>query len=297
MRTEPTPAAWIRLSGGALPFRIQDDGIVSVRVIGVTADGSLRLKLNGQAFVAASRGSWQPGDVFSACLRRSGSTLYLDPVPSSGASFAADVFARLEIPETPVSAFLVDFFRSSGYRLDPAAMKNCMRMASRFPGREKRIAEAAARLEMGGIEPTEALVSLCADALEGTIEPDDGRQRDILSFLNHKKGHECHWVVIPFRRVCGTRVLKGSVRFLLDTAAGIFKEALITVNDQERMWDFRLDSNSCVFGVNPSLPPSKFEQLIVYLTRQLSPYGIQAVEGGVPNARSRGGFTAVNLEI
>ncbi len=296
MRTESTPDAWLRLSGGALPFRIPE-GTVTVRVTGVTADGSLRLTLRGQAFIATATGSWRPGDVFAAQLRHSGSTLYLDPVPASPEASNASVFARLDLSETPVSAFLVNFFRVSGYRLDPVVLKHCMRLASRFPGREARVAEAAARFEMSGIEPSEALLSLYADAIEGKAGAEEGRQRDILSFLNHKKGGECHWIVIPFKRTCGSRVLRGSVRFLFDTAGMTFREALITVDDQERLWDFTLDPNSCVFGANPPLPPSKFRQLIVYLGQQLSSYGIRTVEGGSPETDSRGGFPAVDLEI
>lgn len=298
MRTESAPETWLRLSGGALPFRLQEgEGTVTVRVTGLTADGSLRLAVRGQAFTAAANGTWRPGDVFAARLRYSGSILYLDPLPRSPETPDASIFARLDLTETPVSAFLIRFFTISDYRLDPVLLRHCMKLASRHPGRESRIAEAAARFAMSGIEPTDALLSLYADAIEGKDDAEEGKGRDLLSFLNHKGGNECHWIVIPFKRSCGSRLLRGSVRFLFDTAGKTFREALITVDDQERIWDFTLDSESCFFGSNPALPPSKFRELIVYLGQQLSSYGIHTVEGGSSEARPRGEFPAVNLEI
>jgi hypothetical protein len=232
-------------------------------------------------------------------------------------------FQRLGLPETPITAALIAFFRSINVRLDPSLVRGIAALAARFPGREARAAEAAAILAERGIEPDEESVARLLSCLEGTSglpggegftgegsgagaeesgdqnsaqgDPHSGKSRRFLSFINAKKGSDFHWVIVPFAVALAGRPCRGSVRFLLDLARGMVTETRITVLDGRRTWDFDLSGGSCAFGAVPGFDGVQSERNRVYLLKALERAGIRAVteragpgqDGGIPKVDVR----------
>ena len=283
-------------SGEAAAIRLRDGETILVRVLGAAQDGSVRVSLGNSVVVTArflSNGSFVAGDSFSARVRLSGGSVFLDPLTDRQGDARATALHRLSLPDTDSSRFLVSFLTDSLYRLDAAFLRRALALSARFPGRERRACEAAALLEMKGLEATEDSTERLMDILEGRVtgidegssdpssdsplDSDAGSDLSFIAFLNHKKKHTLHWIILPFSQEVANVRLSGSVRFLIDVAKGTCDLTLITAQDGKRVWDLRLRGNSCDFWVNPPFSSIKNGEIAVYLIEALSQTGFTSV--------------------
>lgn len=291
---EPTSGTRFSLSGitdfSAFPA---DGQTARVRVLEPAGDGWLRIQLGGKTLVARGMKGFAPGSEFSARISYSGTTVYIQPLSLSG---EPDIFARLDIPQNPVSSLLLSFFQTSQYRLDSALFRSILSLSSRFPGREKRAAEAAAMLVLQGIEPDDQLVSLFMDIIDGEAGGTDAGERDVLAFINQKKGHERHWLTFPFKRAVHGRILTGSLRFLVDTALESMLRTVLTVNDGKRRWEFVLEDHCCTYMNDPANDTVIAGKIEVYLKEAFAGTGITGVLHSSGNTDGSG-YSGIDVEI
>ncbi len=151
------------------PPRLRSGDVVRVEVLDASRPGRARIRLAGAVMFASDARLVSPGDTFLARVTVSNGSILLNPIPGDSADAAGNdgILARLGLPETPVTAYLASFFRSINARLDPALLRSISAIAARFPGKEKRAAEAAAILAERGIEPDEETVARLISCLEG----------------------------------------------------------------------------------------------------------------------------------
>lgn len=270
--------------------------VVSVSVLERIGNGSIRIQIAGKTLIASGLNNFSSGDVFTARVRYSGSTLFLHPLPVASESLF-DIFTRLGVPENPISSFLLSYFQSANFRLDSGIFRRVLSIAARFPGREKRAAEAATFLILHGIDPDDSLVLLIMDAFEGHAGGDDPTERDILSFINQKKDHERHWLVFPFKRTISNRTLTGSIRFLVDTGIDLLVQTALTVHDGKRKWEFDLDGDSCKYRFSPPLDTVIHDRIAVYLKEMLKVVGISQVLADFLSEDAGSSYSAIDLEI
>lgn len=294
IRFEPTPGTRFSLSGITDFSSFPADGQTArVRVLEPAGDGWFRIRIGGKTLVARGMPGITPGTEFSARISYSGSTVYIQPLPVSA---EPDVFARLGVPQTPVSSFLLAFFQTAQYRLESGLFRSVLSLASRFPGREKRAAEAAAMLILQGIDPDDRLVALLMDIIEGNAGGTDAGERDILAFINQKKGHDRHWLTFPFKRTIHGRTLTGSIRFLVDTALENMIQTRLTVNDGTRRWEFTLEDHSCTYVNDPQNDTVIMEKIALYLQQALAGTGITSVTYS-PHDSDESGYSGIDVEI
>lgn len=294
IRFEPTPGTRFSLSGVTDFSSFPADGQTArVRVLEPAGDGWLRIRLGGKTLVARGMPDMAPGTEFSARISYSGTTVFIHPLADSATQ---DIFTRLGIPQTPVSSFLLSFFQTANYRLESGVLKTILALSARFPGKEKRAAEAAAMLTLQGIEPDERLVAILMEIIEGNAGGTDAGERDILAFLNHKKGHERHWLAFPFKRTIHGRTLTGSIRFLVDTALENMIQTRLTVNDGTRRWEFTLEDHSCTYTHNPDFDAIIGERIALYLEEALEGTGISEITQS-PHDSGESVYSGIDVEI
>lgn len=296
--------------------------VVRVTVLSARAEGTLRVRIGDRTLIAAGLQKLVPGDSFDARVSVEGGAVFLLPESENIGGEIGNVYRSLGVPDTPLSAFVVSFFRTIGMRLENAQIRSVLKAAARFPGRELRAAEAAAILVERGIVPDEETVARMIRVMEGEGSGDDsGRRgtcgdganaddvddannldRDFCAFVNHKKGQTLHWIVIPFRKIIADTLCSGSLRFLLDTAidrpfGNRAIQTRITVRAGSHDWDFSLTGDACSFAVNPAFPSVVFGRLVVYLKRRLAEAGISAVTAVAPGDFHADGIKSIDLEI
>jgi hypothetical protein len=349
-----------KASSPALRSEFAPGALVRVSVLSARADGTAHVRVGERVLVAASFSDHLPGSSFDARVRFSDGAMLLVPEPSSGSASPSTVFSSLGIPETPVSSFLVSFFRVTGLKLDSRLLVDILKISSRFHGKEARAAEAAALLAERGISIDDESVSRMIDLLEGktgyagsgnpgkdgTDESDrrstaeenssdadssiedssisytgrkytaldditgtdglagDGnghpcpeRERDFCAFFNHKRGHELHWVVLPFAKSFEGRLCTGSIRFLLDTVSGGTAETRVTFLDGIHSWEFSVKGDACSFTAKPPFSTVAFDKFVVYLMRQTASFRFSEVSWHEPDHSSGSKGSGVDLEM
>lgn len=302
----------VTLSGSSnLSRTVHDGDIVRVEVLDRRADGAFRVRIAGVTLSASDIGSRSPGDVFTARIRLSPASVFLHPL-APDAPIPQNLFAQLGIPETPVTGFLAAFFQSIRAKLDPSSIKTLSSIAARFPGKELRAAEAAALLSERGIEPSDAAVERLIRCLEGEgalsgemgssddgrgAASDDGKSRDFLSFVNMKKGHQFHWIVIPFRTVLSGLPSAGSIRFLLDTESRRVHGTRVTCVAGSHDWDFELAENECIFSATPPFDAVISAKFSVYLKCLMEKAGISSVHWRSASLGPESHVTQVDVRI
>lgn len=310
IRTDIPSQSFFSFRGASVLSRLVASGsIVRVEILGKAPDGATLVRIAGKVFTAAGIGRMQSGDTLSARVQFTGNTVFLHPLTAPEAALTPDVFTRLGIAENPVAVTLITFFQKINARLDGKLINQLARTAARFPGKEGRAAEAAAILAERGIEPTDEAVGDVLDFLEGRrgygTGDSDGKQssggkpsdRDYVAFINHKKGHDRHWIIIPFSRTLSGSVCAGSVRFLIDTAGSQPVETRVTCSLKERIWEFEVIDGLCSFSSTPPFDAIIFEKFIVYLKESLVKSGISGVSWHTPGEISPVLPKSVNLEI
>jgi hypothetical protein len=297
IRTESSATiAFTARSAMELSRDLKPGSIVRVTVLSVASDGTLRVRIGERTYSAARMRDMRPGESFDVRIRYSDNAVILTPVSSSPAEIRPDFFSSLGIPETPVSVYLVSFFRQINAKLSSETLRAIMKVASRFPGKELRAAEAAAILAERGIkiddETVDRMVHIIEDGYGSAPDgdnradenatdsdaSDDGRTRDFCAFVNHKKGNELHWIVIPFRKVFSGQSCTGSVRFLLDTHKKETVETRVTFIESAHSWEFSINKGICSFTAEPGFTSVIFDKFVVYLMGLLEKTGITDVQ-------------------
>ena len=263
--------------------------IVRVTVLSASPDGTLRVRIGDRTYNAAGMRDMRAGESFDVRIRYSDNAVILTPVSSALAEIRPDFFSSLGVPETPVSVYLVSFFRQINAQLLPETLRAIMKVASRFPGKELRAAEAAAILAERGIKIEDDTVAKMiriiedgygsansGDAGKEMDNPEDSLARDFCTFVNHKKGHSLHWIIIPFRKVFSGVTCTGSVRFLLDAEKNKTVETRVTFIESMRNWKFSINKGVCSFTSEPDFTAVVFDKFVVYLMGLLEKTGITA---------------------
>jgi len=98
------------------------------------------------------------------------------------------------------------------------------------------------------------------------------------TFVNHKKGRDLHWIIIPFRKVFSGVTCTGSVRFLLDTQKNETVETRVTFIESMHNWEFSINKGVCSFTSEPGFTPVVFDKFVVYLMGLLEKTGITDVQ-------------------
>lgn len=296
------PFIFTARNASALLRELPPDALVRVTVLSARGDGTARVRIGERTFVAAGLQRLVEGDSFDARISVVDDAVFVTPERERIDGGGADVFRSLGLPETPVSAFVVSFFRTIGRRLDPASLRSVLKSAARFPHKELRAAEAAAILVERGISPDDATVERMLRVMDGAgsdagNDEDCEHDRDFCAFVNHKKGQDLHWIVIPFRNDIAGTPCAGSIRFLLDTTRNRSVECRISVRAGSHDWDFSLTDAECTYAVNPEFPSVVFGQLVVYLRRCLEDAGITSVKAAYPGGYTLDNIKSIDLEI
>jgi len=295
IRTESSATiAFTARSAMELSRELKPGTIVRVTVLSSSPDGTLRVRIGERTYNAAGMRDMRSGESFDVRIHYSDNTVILTPVSSTLTPIRPDFFSSLGVPETPVAVYLVSFFRQINAQLLPETLRSIMKVASRFPGKEMRAAEAAAILAERGIKIEDDTVAKMIRTIEdgygsggygnpesGNPEAgntDDDRSRDFCAFVNHKKGHDMHWIIIPFRKDFSGVPCTGSVRFLLDTQKNETIETRVTFIESMHNWEFSINNGVCSFTAEPLFTPVIFDKFVVYLMGLLEKTGITDIQ-------------------
>lgn len=296
---------------------LRDGSVVELEVLGPAKDGGTAIRVGGKNLNAVGIGNLPMGVLIPARVSVENGTVFLRVLASRSDISARATLAELSLPATPLALRLVDSMRLLHLRMDPTRMRNLLRVASRFPGREGEAVEAALILAEAGLDPDDAsigdLLSMIAgDAGDGQNSRGDQRSRDeqnpsdeqrsrgerqrgLAARLNAPNGRDRQWMVYPYEReIAGKRCL-GSVRFLIDRTAMTTVETRVFFDDGVRLQRFSLEGDKCGFFATPPFLPAKADDFIVYLSKALSSFGILNVEHRDPEA-TIGGPSRVDLE-
>jgi len=281
--------------------------VVRVDILGSRDGRGMLIRIAGHILAAAGLSGHAEGESFRARVRLADNTVFLHPLPADSAALPADLLDRLGVDSTASAAFLVAFFQKIGSRLDGRTINSLARLSSRFPGREQRAAEAAAILAERGIEPAIETVERLLGCLEGrsgatdeeggNADKKNGSDGDFLAFVNQKKGHDRHWIILPFKRDLAGCPCSGSIRFLLDVATGSCIDSRVTCITGSNDWDFALTDTSCSFTANPPFKSVVFDKFVVYLKSILYTLGISDVKWKHPDKTEQPLAGPVDVEI
>ncbi len=285
---------------------LPDRSVVRVSVVSLRPNGTVIIRAANRTLVAAGLGEYRPGSVFDARVSYVEGSIVLEPLRLPVISRdPLDAFFFLNLPKTEVTSFLVSFFSQIGMKLDTRIIGNLDRIAGKFPGKERRAAEAAAILSERGIEVTEDTVARLVSLFEGrrAVSPSEsdsegerGSDADFCAHVNRKMGQDLHWIVVPFSRHFGSRLCSGSVRFLVDQSRMATVETRVTALTGDRAWEFTVVGESCSFTASPPFSPINFGEFVVYLRGVLSRAGIFDVSWRSPGLDSGGVLRGIDVE-
>ena len=169
----------------------------------------------------------------------------------SGGEKLSVFLQQLGLPFDDVSFRSVQFFQENGIRFDGRLALKARAIAKRFKGREEDAAEIALFLLQKGLEADENAILYLLDIMDGkqnSNENSSGRFLDaaaalqnggassgnflpfvyenaskllslpfgLLSFLNHYKSEDKHWLVLPFEYCTETVKFDGVIRLFLN---------------------------------------------------------------------------------
>lgn len=270
IRNEPSITLLSGINSSSTIFSFKSGEIVSAEVIGSDSSGKLLLKIAGKTIAATGIKHFQSGDIFQAKVLVSGSTIFLQPL-SNLLHSPSSLVTQLGLPDTPIHIFLVNLLQSMQIRLIPEKIQYLARISSKFHGKEKEAATAAAILEERGIELSEKNIAIYISALEGRLLEED---RDFIAYVNRKSGVTRHWIVLPFEKTIATIECCGSVSFLLDLSSSKIIEACILLTTDQQHWSFTLTETNCVCNTDPLFNPVSTDKFTVYLKEILVKFNI-----------------------
>ncbi len=215
------PANSILISQNSLtPSLLKNGDIVFVRVVEDKGKGSYTVSFAGNRFSVRSVNPLKVGSSFKAQIFVENSILKLVPVfePSYNQVSNQTVHSflnRIGLPADDLSLRILQFFQQNQIKIDLRLAKKVRALSSAFPQREKEAAEVALLLSDKNIEATEEMIALFLDIMQGTTHANNTNS-EILSYINHKKGSEKHWILIPFSDESSS-VFTGIIKLLIHT--------------------------------------------------------------------------------
>ena len=270
IRNEPSITLLSGSSSKSSSFSFRSGETVKVDVLGSDSSGKLLLKIGGKTIAATGMKHFQSGDVFQAKVVLSGSTVFLQPL-SEFINPSPSLLIQLGLPNTPLHQYVLNFLQGLQVRLIPEKIHNFVRIAAKFPGKEKEAAKAVAILDEKDIELSEKNILVYISAIEGRLLKDD---RDFIAYVNKKSGSSRHWIVLPFQKRIVNTDYRGSVRFLLDLSSSKTIETAITFISDDLHWEFSLNSEKCICSTDPLLNSVLADSVIGYLKEILAEFNI-----------------------
>lgn len=270
IRNEPTITLLSGSSSTSSLFSFRSGETVKAHVIGSDSSGKLLLNIAGKTIAATGMKHFQSGDVFQAKVVITGSTVFLQPV-SEFSNSSPSLLIQLGLPNTPLHQYVLSFLQGLQVRLIPEKIQNFVRIAAKFPGKEKEAVKAAAILDERDIELSEKNILVFISAIEGRLLEDD---RDFIAYVNKKAGASRHWIVLPFQKRIVNTDYRGSVRFLLDLVSSKTIETGITFINEDLRWEFSLTAEQCICSTDPLFNTNLADTIIVYLKELLAEFNI-----------------------
>ncbi len=260
---------------------------VFVRVLERLSGDNYLVSMAGKRVNLKSQQVLEKGETFRARLSFEKGFIALTKIKD--ASFSK---AILDTPGGPDGAFLenlfsaglshdtftlnmLGFFLQSGLKVDFSLMKEALRLAKKFPGKEKMAGEIAALLLEKGINASESEIELLLKEL--SVEEDGensesgarenlqkenaslenflsflyGRESEksfeekkagLLTFVNQVKNGRYHWCFLPFewQKSANEGPFKGIIRILLDTSLNKCEKIEISLKTSLKKYDFVL---------------------------------------------------------
>ena len=177
---------------------------------------------------------------------------------------------QLGLPFDDVSFRSVQFFQENGIRFDGRLALKARAIAKRFKGREEDAAEIALFLLQKGLEADENMVLYLLDILNGKqnsnenssgsfselAQNEGGSAGDflpfvyenaskllslpfgLLSFLNHYKSEDKHWLVLPFEYCINSTCFNGVIRLFINLEEKKTEKMLISAFSSVRNYYF-----------------------------------------------------------
>ncbi len=297
--------------------RLADGSVVQVEVLaksaGKNASGAVALiRVAGRVIEVSDAAGFSPGDVFTARVQAGTGALILKPVSDSGFGPGGEsVCVRLGIPETPANVQVVSLMTLAGVALDPAVVVSVVRAAenaaacrvflktrragedairsfshsrSRNGKLDKNLLFASWLLQDASVEADPELLEKVVRGLEGGTE-----FSSLFAYLNHSRGADKHWIVVPFERGTGDSAIRGSVRILVDLVNTCTVRTEVWCEADNRVWEFYFTGSEYSFSSVPEFSSVTFERLRVYLEKLLSSFGVENVFCYRPEAQVSAG--------
>lgn len=255
--------------------------VVFVKILKNNGGGSCTVSFAGNKFNVKSEIPLKEGQSFKAVLKSDGNRIMLVPQETEGRAESVQrgqtpmILEQSVLPDgTPgaqlavylskmglvpdkAAVTIMQFLQQTGLKLDTSIMQKAQRLALKFPGKEKKAAEAAILLLENGISSDEELLEkiLAIFEHEGTDPSDqnsaqsdqNGTPSDqsflnnlftnnlpshegLLSFLNHYARNRHHWIILPYEFSLQNEKATGLLRFLLDKEEKKVEKILINCN-------------------------------------------------------------------
>ncbi len=254
-----------------------DNYLVSMAGKRVNLKSSQALK-KGETFTA--RLSFEKGLIALTKIKDAAfSKVILDVPGGSQEAFLENLFSA-GLSNDPFTLNMLRFFLQSGLKVDFSLMKEALRLAKKFPGKEKMAGEIAALLLEKGVDPGESEIALLLESL--SVEEDGenpesndrenlqkendfltkdgmenflsflyGRESEksfeekkagLLTLVNQVKKDRYHWCFFPFewQKSADEGPFKGIIRILLDTSLNKCEKIEISLKTSLKKYDFVL---------------------------------------------------------
>ena len=296
IQSDITGQVFISPQSAALLSRLVQNGSIIHVEIPEHALGGNVIRMAGRTFTAAGLSGYSPGDSFMARVRILNGIVYLDPVVSPKQAIAGDVFATLGIPFTGLSAFILSYFRNLDVPFEQNHIRSIIKLASHFPGKEKKAAEAAMILESDGRLADIESVTWLLNMMEGHSDNTETGTAFLRS-IQKKEGRNRYWLFLPFSRDINGRECSGSIRFLFDACTEKIIETRISMRDGIHSWEFELTEEACRFTVVPPVDSATSHKFREYLQSLLESTGITRVSYYDPGSYPSPGIKSIDLEI
>ncbi|HPX25658.1 MAG TPA: hypothetical protein PLG87_02535 [Treponemataceae bacterium] len=243
MLQEPSPT--ISVVQNSLSNTLFKDGdFVFVRVVNHNSDGSYTASFAGNRFIVRSLIPLSIGSSFKAQLKLENSVLKLIPVFENQAVSAfsqtdAGFLSRIGLLPDDISQRVIQFFQQFNIKINLHRAQKARSLSQVFPGQEKDAAEAVLFLADKGIDATEQLVSLILRNTRSNTNPHE-EDTDFLSYINHKKGSNHHWIILPFEN-------NGASTDTSDSGSSLQGVAKILINiELKKMEKMAIECNTAV---------------------------------------------------
>lgn len=184
------------------PSILKNGDIVFVRVVEDNGSGSYTASFAGNRFIVRSLHPLSIGSSFKAQIHLENSMVKLIPIFESSNSHVSSTSAysflhRIGLPSDDLSLRIMQFFQQNQLKINLPLAQKVRHLSASFPGREKEAAETALFLDDKNIDSTEEMTEFLLTIMQGE-RPAQDYDKDVLSYINHKKGSARHWIIIPF---------------------------------------------------------------------------------------------------